>query len=92
MMKDPHGFSRMASCRSFGGEGGAEFVSGSEEEDESNSDEEEVEVEAEEDLNFGSCILPERWDVLGLGQAMVIFLIFLILMFFFFFFVNFDFF
>lgn len=85
MMKGSHGFSRMAPCRSFGGEGGAEFV---EEEDESNSYEEEVEVEAEEDLNFGSCTLPERWDVLGLGQAMVIFLI---LMFFFFFFVNFEF-
>jgi hypothetical protein len=73
MMKGPRGFSRMASCWSFGGEGGAGFGSGSEEEEESNSDEDEVEVEAEEDLNFGSCILPERWDVLGLGQAMVIF-------------------
>ncbi|XP_062147399.1 uncharacterized protein LOC133855344 [Alnus glutinosa] len=71
MMKGPRGFSRMASCWSFGGEGGAGFGSGSEEEEESNSDEDEVEVEAEEDLNFGSCILPERWDVLGLGQAMV---------------------
>nr|XP_023928409.1 uncharacterized protein LOC112039739 isoform X1 [Quercus suber]XP_023928411.1 uncharacterized protein LOC112039739 isoform X2 [Quercus suber] len=72
MVKGPHGFFRV-SCSSFRGErGAAEFESGAEEEEEeSNSDEEEVEVETEENWNFGSCLLPDRWDVLGLGQAMV---------------------
>lgn len=58
---------------------GAEFGGGSEEEEEeveevvSNSYEEEVEVGAEENWTFGSSLLPDRWDVLGLGQAMVFF-------------------
>lgn len=56
---------------------GAEFGGGSEEEEEeveevvSNSYEEEV--GAEENWTFGSSLLPDRWDVLGLGQAMVFF-------------------
>ncbi|KAL4595676.1 hypothetical protein ACB092_12G108200 [Castanea dentata] len=70
MVKGPHGFFRVSSCSSF--RGAAEFESGAEEEEEeSNSDEEEVEVETEENWNFESCLLPDRWDVLGLGQAMV---------------------
>ncbi|KAM3730492.1 hypothetical protein ACB098_12G091300 [Castanea mollissima] len=74
MVKGPHGFFRVSSCSSFRGErGAAEFEIGAEEEEEeeSNSDEEEVEVEIEENWNFESCLLPDRWDVLGLGQAMV---------------------
>jgi hypothetical protein len=80
IMKNPHGFLRKYFCSSFRGERGAEdFGSGAEdeeeeeEEEESNIDEEEVEVETEENWNFGSCHLPDRWDVLGLGQAMVTF-------------------
>ena len=74
MVKGPHGFFRVSSCSSFRGDrGAAEFESGAEEEEEeSNIDEEEVEVETEENWNFGSCLLPDRWDVLGLGQAMVV--------------------
>lgn len=74
MVKGPHGFFRVSSCSSFRGDrGAAEFESGAEEEEEeSNIDGEEVEVETEENWNFGSCLLPDRWDVLGLGQAMVV--------------------
>lgn len=73
----PHGFFRASSCRSFRGETGAEFGSGSKEEveeeeddDENNSD---VKLGAEENWKIGSRLLPDRWDVLGLGQAMVMF-------------------
>lgn len=74
MVKGPHGFFRVSSCSGFRGErGAAEFERGAEEEEEeSNSDEEEVEIETEDNWNFGSCLLPDRWDVLGLGQAMVV--------------------
>ncbi|KAB1205022.1 hypothetical protein CJ030_MR7G004195 [Morella rubra] len=77
LTKGQHGFSWLSSCRSFRGVSGAEFGGGSEEEEEeveevvSNSYEEEVEVGAEENWTFGSSLLPDRWDVLGLGQAMV---------------------
>lgn len=51
----------------------AEFESGSAADDDDEEEEEEQDIEDEElDGDFGSPFLPERWDVLGLGQAMVI--------------------
>lgn len=61
------GFLRTSSSCSFRA---AEFESGSAADDD---EEEEDDIEDEElDGDFGSPFLPERWDVLGLGQAMVI--------------------
>ncbi|KAL5834649.1 hypothetical protein ACOSQ4_014146 [Xanthoceras sorbifolium] len=56
-------------CRSGGGRGG-DLVGDDEEEEE---EEEKVVVEDEEfeGISGSSSVLPERWDVLGLGQAMV---------------------
>lgn len=76
-------FSGLCSCRVFSGYGTGEFSSGSEEEeedDECNGSDEEFVVGFEEpdEINGSSSRLPDRWDVLGLGQAMVI-LLFLIL-------------
>ncbi|BFG23708.1 hypothetical protein CerSpe_099820 [Prunus speciosa] len=81
MTRGPHGFLRASSCCSFRGDTGAQFETGSgadDEQDKSAADEEEEEddddliVEEEEaGRDFGSSLLPERWDVLGLGQAMV---------------------
>lgn len=68
------GVSRCSSYSSFGRGGGEECDNGNEEEDDEEKDCGEEE-EAEE--TFGSLLLPERWDVLGLGQAMVISFFFL---------------
>lgn len=65
MTRGPHGFLRTSSSCSFRAAG---FESGS-----AADDDEEEDIEDEElDGDFGSPFLPERWDVLGLGQAMVI--------------------
>ncbi|KAG2708844.1 hypothetical protein I3760_05G211600 [Carya illinoinensis] len=69
--KRPHGFFRASSCRSFRSETGAEFGRGSEEEEEEDENNSDVKLGAEENWKIGSCRLPDRWDVLGLGQAMV---------------------
>ncbi|ONI25950.1 hypothetical protein PRUPE_2G328500 [Prunus persica] len=83
MTRGPHGFLRASSCCSFRGDAGAQFETGSgadDEQDKSAADEEEEEDDDDDDLiveeeeagrDFGSSLLPERWDVLGLGQAMV---------------------
>lgn len=68
----------MYSCRVFSGYGAGEFSSGSEEEEddeEGNGSDDEFVMGIEEphDINASSSRLPDRWDVLGLGQAMVIF-------------------
>lgn len=64
MTRGPHGFLRTSSSCSFRAAG---FESGSA------ADDDEEDIEGEElDGDFGSPFLPERWDVLGLGQAMVI--------------------
>lgn len=70
-------FRGLYSCRVFTGDGTQEFSSGSEEEDDDDnaSDEEFVPalgIQAPADINGSSSRLPDRWDVLGLGQAMVI--------------------
>lgn len=70
-------FTALYSCRVFSGYGTGEFSSGSEEEeedDEGNSSDEEfvVGIEDADQINPSSSRLPDRWDVLGLGQAMVI--------------------
>ncbi|CAK9309372.1 unnamed protein product [Citrullus colocynthis] len=69
-------FTALYSCRVFSGYGTGEFSSGSEEEeedDEGNSSDEEfvVGIEDADQINPSSSRLPDRWDVLGLGQAMV---------------------
>ncbi|KAG7011464.1 hypothetical protein SDJN02_26370, partial [Cucurbita argyrosperma subsp. argyrosperma] len=69
-------FNAMYSCRVFSGYGAGEFSSGSEEEEEdeegNGSDEEFVMgIEEPRDINASSSRLPDRWDVLGLGQAML---------------------
>ncbi|XP_022158905.1 uncharacterized protein LOC111025364 [Momordica charantia] len=69
-------FRGLYSCRVFTGDGTQEFSSGSEEEDDDDnaSDEEFVPalgIQAPADINGSSSRLPDRWDVLGLGQAMV---------------------
>lgn len=70
-------FNAFVSCRVFSGYGTGEFSSGSEEEeedDEGNGSDEDllVGIEHLHDINPSSSRLPDRWDVLGLGQAMVI--------------------
>ncbi|KAK3229392.1 hypothetical protein Dsin_001273 [Dipteronia sinensis] len=55
-------------CRSGGGRGGD--LEGDDEDDE-DVEEEELEAEDFEGINGSSSVLPDRWDVLGLGQAMV---------------------
>lgn len=73
-MRGSHGFLRTSSCCSFRGYRVSEFGGGNEsdEEDESGADKEEgIEFE-DPDEAFGSSLLPGSWDVLGLGQAMVI--------------------
>ncbi|XP_022995190.1 uncharacterized protein LOC111490810 [Cucurbita maxima] len=68
-------FTGLSSCRVFSGDGTREFCSGSEEEeqeeeeDEGNVSDEEFGVGIEESNEING--LPDRWDVLGLGQAMV---------------------
>lgn len=75
-------FTGLSSCRVFSGDGTREFCSGSEEEeeeeeeDEGNVSDEEFVVGIEESNEING--LPDRWDVLGLGQAMVIFLLFIL--------------
>lgn len=88
MTRGPHGFLRASSCCNFRGDTGAQFETGSgadDEQDKSAADEEEEEEDDDDDIiveeeeagrDFGSSLLPERWDVLGLGQAMVIFIVF----------------
>ncbi|XP_028789075.1 uncharacterized protein LOC114745100 [Neltuma alba] len=56
---------------SFSTSGGGECDNGNEGEDEEDDDEERGSGEDEEERAFGSFLLPERWDVVGLGQAMV---------------------
>lgn len=57
-------------CRSIGNSS-----CGSSRGEEYESEEEEEEGEEEEEVGAeSSCVLPDRWDVLGLGQAMVYFL------------------
>lgn len=75
------GIFKVRSFSTFGGvHGDAQFDCGNEEEHEeeeedgeqiraSTDDEDEIE---EEEGTVSSFVLPERWDVLGLGQAMVI--------------------
>lgn len=48
--------------------------------DEFESEEDEEEVDDEEEGARSFCVLPDRWDVLGLGQAMVYFLTILVYM------------
>lgn len=71
-------FSGFCSCRAFSADGSGEFSSGSEEDeddDEGHDSEEEFVVGVDEldEMNGSSPCLPDRWDVLGLGQAMVFF-------------------
>lgn len=82
MDKRPDGHFRVCSCSSFGvGREEGELEGRSrrkqnekelveEEDGESGSEEEEEEEEDMEALS-PTAVLPERWDVLGLGQAMV---------------------
>ncbi|KAJ7982637.1 pfkB-like carbohydrate kinase family protein [Quillaja saponaria] len=67
------GFFRVSSYSNFRGDRGGEFDNGSDRDEEyegASGEEEEEEVEETEETI--SCpLLPERWDVLGLGQAMV---------------------
>lgn len=77
--------SSSASSSSFNG-GSEEFVADeiettTTEDDEDDDDGVVVVPETEEDISYA---LPERWDVLGLGQAMVLLLLFLTLSFIFF--------
>lgn len=76
------GIFKVRSFSTFGGvHGDAQFDCGNEEEEHEEEEEEgevirantddEDEVE-EEEGTINSFVLPERWDVLGLGQAMVI--------------------
>ncbi|GAV70651.1 PfkB domain-containing protein [Cephalotus follicularis] len=64
-----HGYTKVSSfVNSSGGELGS---TSSEEENDGSDDEEEEDEEEEFEGLTGSPVLPERWDVLGLGQAMV---------------------
>lgn len=84
MTRGPHGFLRASSCCSFRGDTGAQFQTGSAADDEQDNGAADEEEEEDDDIieeeeaggDFGSSLLPERWDVLGLGQAMVIFIVF----------------
>ncbi|KAF5749251.1 putative Ribokinase [Tripterygium wilfordii] len=79
MQKSRDGYSRVCSFSRFRGDTGGDVEKGSEEiqaeagDDGSGTEEEEEEEEGEQEIGHLSptSVLPERWDVLGLGQAMV---------------------
>lgn len=59
--------------------GGGDLGRDNYEEDDENGDESETDDDGEEydeEISGSASVLPERWDVLGLGQAMVILLFF----------------
>lgn len=75
MKTGPSGFLSLYSCSAAG----FDSASGANHDDEAADEEEErvVIVQADEDDEdadgaFGPSLFPDRWDVLGLGQAMVI--------------------